>query len=241
MHITVQTIEDFFEEWAPSSTAASWDNVGLQLGDPLQAVNRVLLSLDVDQRVLNANQSHPYDLVITHHPLFFNSIKMLHSQYGVGKIVSSLIQTGTAVWSAHTNLDVATGGVNDQLIQLYDFDPVEATVVDEYVKVFHNHSKRSLRQLSQVLPVQNAFDASYVPKTIGFCAGSGKSFISSLFKQSIDCFITGELGYHEEVACQLDNKSYFMLGHAESEVMILSEIKTRLLAQYSHLNIDIIE
>ena len=40
---TVREIESFLYGWAPRELAESWDNVGLLVGDPEAAVERVLV------------------------------------------------------------------------------------------------------------------------------------------------------------------------------------------------------
>ena len=38
--ITVRDVESFLYTWAPASLAASWDNVGLLVGDPVREVKK---------------------------------------------------------------------------------------------------------------------------------------------------------------------------------------------------------
>ena len=240
MTITVQMISNFLDAWAPPDTAANWDNVGLQLGDPTQPVTRLLIALDINTHVMNRLNEQSYDLIVTHHPLFFKPIRQIATHRQEGRIIQHLLATNTAVWSAHTNLDRANGGINDALIQYFGYDPKEATIIQDYVKVVPNSCGYTLKKLSAIMPVSRPIDSEDVPKMLGFCAGSAKSFIPALFECGIDVLITGELGYHEEQACQLENFRYLILGHAESEQIGLSEIRRRLRAEYSNLDIDIV-
>lgn len=50
----------------PPAQAASWDHVGLQVGDPAWEVGRVLVSLDVTTAVVEEAAAGPPTLVLTH-------------------------------------------------------------------------------------------------------------------------------------------------------------------------------
>ena len=60
--------------YAPD-TAASWDSVGLQVGDPDAAVTTAMTSLDVTAEVLAEARDRSVDLVISHHPLLFRPLE----------------------------------------------------------------------------------------------------------------------------------------------------------------------
>ena len=125
--ITVSNILSTLDSWAPIDTAEKWDNCGLQIGDPESNVSSILLSLDIDNHALKHIEQNNYDLIITHHPLFFTPIKQLNTQFDIGKITKSLINTNTALISFHTNLDKVKGGVNDCLIKKYKLNQEKNT------------------------------------------------------------------------------------------------------------------
>ncbi|MGI6686592.1 MAG: Nif3-like dinuclear metal center hexameric protein [Bacillota bacterium] len=125
MSLTVEAIIKEMEELAPSSLAEEWDNIGLMVGDLSQTVERVLVSLDVDERVIDEAISQKVNLIISHHPLFFNPIKNILFHEPLGKVVRKLIKHDIALFSAHTNLDIAPGGINDFLAEILDLNDVE--------------------------------------------------------------------------------------------------------------------
>ncbi len=123
MSIKCGEITKFFEELAPTNLAEDWDNVGLLLGSKLQDINRILVCLDVTNQVADEAVEKKADLIVSHHPLIFKGIKRLNEDDLKGKILYKLIRNNIGVYSAHTNLDVAVGGVNDVLakkLQLSD-------------------------------------------------------------------------------------------------------------------------
>lgn len=102
---------------APSRLAEDWDNVGLQVGDNNQKVENVLIALDFNREVLKEAVAKNCQLIITHHPLIFNSLSSINSQSESGSLIMELIKNEISLFSAHTNLDIAEGGLNDYLIK----------------------------------------------------------------------------------------------------------------------------
>ena len=115
-HVSSQLF-NYIEQWAPTETAASWDNVGLQIGSAQSEVHRVLLALDADHVVAEAISNTDYDLVVTHHPLLFSPLRQLNLDRAEDRVIKTFLETNTHLYTAHTNLDRAEGGVNDCLIQ----------------------------------------------------------------------------------------------------------------------------
>ena len=120
---TVNDIMNLLYKWAPPELAAPWDNVGLQIGDTSQRVSSVLLSLDVDTECLTQLDVDDYDLVITHHPIFFKPLKQVLFDSDMGAILETFLKLKVSLLSLHTNLDAAEGGVNDALIGAYGITP----------------------------------------------------------------------------------------------------------------------
>ncbi|MCM3738718.1 Nif3-like dinuclear metal center hexameric protein [Oceanobacillus luteolus] len=103
------------EELAPKEKAYSWDNVGLQIGSANQKATKVMITLDVVESVVDEAIEKDVNLIIAHHPLFFNPLKRINVDTPEGKIISKLIRHDITVYAAHTNLDVVASGVNDML------------------------------------------------------------------------------------------------------------------------------
>lgn len=104
-------------EIAPTSLAEDWDNVGLQVGDNSQEVENVLIALDFNSDVLKEALNKDCQLIITHHPFLFKGIKSINTQNESGRLIFKLIQNNIALFSAHTNLDIVKGGLNDYLMK----------------------------------------------------------------------------------------------------------------------------
>ncbi len=109
---TIREITEALEAWAPPETAQSYDNVGLQVGDPLRTTARVLLALDLTPAVLDEAIARDATLIITHHPLIFRPLRDVTSRGFVNSLALRLAEAGIALYSIHTNLDAAQGGVS---------------------------------------------------------------------------------------------------------------------------------
>ncbi|HSI67343.1 MAG TPA: Nif3-like dinuclear metal center hexameric protein, partial [Planococcus sp. (in: firmicutes)] len=73
-----------------------------------------------------------------HHPPIFRPLKNLQTDFPQGRLLEKLIKHDIAVYAAHTNLDVAWGGVNDLLadaLSLKDTKVLETTYEAELVKI----------------------------------------------------------------------------------------------------------
>ncbi len=111
-NIMVKDIVKKINEFADPGLAMEWDNVGLQVGLPENSVERVLLSLDVTDKVVEFAINNKIDLIVSHHPLIFRPIKKITNDRFI-----KLIKNDIAVYCAHTNLDVIKKGVNYALAE----------------------------------------------------------------------------------------------------------------------------
>ncbi len=118
MTATVADIIDALENWAPSSLAEDWDNVGLQVGSPKKEVKRLGLCLDLTPQTLKQAVTQKVDCLVTHHPLIFKPLKNLSFDSWQAALIRDLIKHDIAFVAAHTNLDSARNGVSEILASL---------------------------------------------------------------------------------------------------------------------------
>ena len=106
------------EDIAPPYLAEPWDNVGLLVGNEQASVNKIMVTLDVTDDVIQQAICEKVNLIISHHPVLFNSVKEINDKTLTGSTLLNLIQHGISVYSAHTNFDKAKGGTDDILAEL---------------------------------------------------------------------------------------------------------------------------
>ncbi|QQE77323.1 Nif3-like dinuclear metal center hexameric protein [Alicyclobacillus sp. SO9] len=117
-NLTARDITAALDDFAPASLAMEGDKIGLQVGRLEKPVQSVLLSLDPSPEVIDYAVAGGYDLLLTHHAMLFRPIQRLDTSTARGKAVAKAVGHDITVYNAHTNLDVAEGGVNDVLAEL---------------------------------------------------------------------------------------------------------------------------
>lgn len=122
---TVGAIAGLLESWWPSRLAATWDNVGLLLGDRNRSIHCLLTCLTITRSVVEEAIEFGAGMIVTHHPVFFSPTKRITGDTIQGQNLLRLLAKDIAVYSPHTAHDSACGGVNDQIAALLDLDVVK--------------------------------------------------------------------------------------------------------------------
>jgi dinuclear metal center YbgI/SA1388 family protein len=112
---TIAAVTDYLERFAPRQLAASWDNVGLLVGDRSAAVERIMTCLTVTPESAAEAIAERAQLIVTHHPVLFRPVQRLTADDAQGRMLLELIRAGVAVYSPHTAFDNTAGGINDIL------------------------------------------------------------------------------------------------------------------------------
>ncbi|MHD0397596.1 Nif3-like dinuclear metal center hexameric protein [Staphylococcus simulans] len=141
---------NILNQHVPFSSAESWDNVGLLIGDNHQEVTGILTALDCTMEVVNEAIEKNINTIVAHHPLIFKGVKNINEQ-GYGAIIRRLIQHNIQLIALHTNLDVYRYGVNAMLSkkigltqteilepQHTEYFKVQVFIPEENVETFKN-------------------------------------------------------------------------------------------------------
>ncbi|WLD92104.1 Nif3-like dinuclear metal center hexameric protein [Alkalihalobacillus sp. AL-G] len=110
-----QEIIQHMERLAPKWMAMEGDPIGLQVGSLQKPVKKIMVTLDVIEPVIDEAFEKDVDLIIAHHPLIYKPLKRINLDTSHGRTIQKLLNHQITVYTAHTNLDVAPGGVNDLL------------------------------------------------------------------------------------------------------------------------------
>jgi dinuclear metal center YbgI/SA1388 family protein len=104
---------------APPHLALDGDPRGLLIGDPAATVDSVLVALDVTPSIARQASETGAQMIIAHHPLIYHPLKRLvATEPHPSGVALHCARHGIALACAHTNWDVAPGGVNDILARL---------------------------------------------------------------------------------------------------------------------------
>ncbi len=143
MAIPLKEITTRLEARYPSAWALAGDRVGLQVGHPDTLVSTILVALEASPQVVAEARSRQAQLLLTHHPLLYQPLAEVREDKPAGALLSALIRAGVALFSCHTNLDAAPGGLNDYLAGLLELEDLE---------VLHETSREALFKLAVFVP-----------------------------------------------------------------------------------------
>ncbi|MGG3471260.1 Nif3-like dinuclear metal center hexameric protein [Neobacillus pocheonensis] len=121
-------IIQLFERFSPKGLAMEGDKIGLQIGRLNKKIERVMIALDVLENVIDEAIGKNVQLIIAHHPPIFRPLKNVLTDTVQGRMIEKLLKHDIAVYAAHTNLDVAKGGVNDLLAAALGLEDPEVLV-----------------------------------------------------------------------------------------------------------------
>ena len=208
----ISEIYKFLDELSPFELQEAWDNSGLLLGDFNQDVEKIVLSIDVDEALIDTLDKNT--LLITHHPLIFGGLKQLEFSKYPANLIQKMIQKNISNISMHTNFDqthlneyVATEVLGYPISQKDGF--VAYLDINEDFDVF---AKKVASAFS--LPHAKCVKSSNRVKRVALTTGSGCSLIKSI---DADCFLTGDVKYHDAMEAKSINMSLIDIGHFESE------------------------
>ncbi|MBN1391175.1 MAG: Nif3-like dinuclear metal center hexameric protein [Sedimentisphaerales bacterium] len=155
----IKNIAEKIEKIVPLNLAQDWDNVGLLVGDPQRNLKNILLTIDITKEVLAEAKRARTDLIISYHPVIWDGLKKISED----NIVYDLIGADIAVFSIHTALDAAAGGVNDGLAEIVGI--IDGKPIGDYVENFAGDNYK----LVVFVPVASAAKVSNAV----FAAGAG--------------------------------------------------------------------
>ena len=199
---TVKEIFDYLCEIAPLDLQMDFDNSGFLLGRGDTQVSRVLLALDVTTDVIQEAIEKNVQLIISHHPLIWGSLKSITDLNGADKLLR-LAENSIAVMSMHTNLDIAKDGVNDVLIELLGAKAEDSLDGDECGRVGVLESPMSLHEFLCMCKDRlqtkglRYFDAGREVRRLAVMGGSGGSALSDAVKKGCDTYVTADIKYSQ--------------------------------------------
>ena len=215
------------EKVAPVHLAEDFDNVGLLLGDYEAEVKKVLLCLDVDEFTAKEAKEKGADMIISHHPLIFHPIKSLEYSSSAARCIKTLIKSDIAVYSAHTNMDIAKGGLNDLFCDKLSIEVIGDLAEGEFA--CGRICETDITMTEMIERVKKAYNLSSVRysgnldnkvKRIAICSGSGRGLVADAVREKADLYITGDLTY-SDIRNLLENGiSYIEVEHFTSEISV---------------------
>ena len=227
------------EHLAPLRLQDEWDNSGLQVGFPEAEIDSVLVCLDITEAVVDEAIAAKCNLIVSHHPLIFKALRQVSDATYQQRCVVKALAAGVSIYSAHTSLDNAPGGVNHRIAALLglqklrwlsprDGEDAGSGLVGELPA--SEPDAAFLARVQRTFGVQclqhSALDGRQV-RRVAVCGGAGAFLLHDAVCAGADCFISGEFHYHD----YFENQGVLLaeLGHYQSE-----QFTQDLLLEYLH-------
>lgn len=202
----VGDVINYLEERYPRSNAEDFDQprIGFIVGSKALCVDNILLALDLTYEVVLEAIELNCNMIVTHHPFIFDPLFKLIFEDEKTKIISKLFEHKISVYSMHTNLDVANGGVNDCLVKLLGVENVKSLYDVEKGNFLKYGEIEELTLKEFALKVKGAFKLSGVRvfgdlnkkvKNVGIIGGSGAHVgdLNDAIRADLDAYVTGEI------------------------------------------------
>ena len=220
----LQAIYNYLDKVSPFELQEKWDNSGLVVGDMSRDVSQIVLSLDVDEEMI-ANMDKG-TLFIVHHPLIFGKLTQLDFAKYPSNLIEKMILKKQSLIAMHTNFDQTH-------LNKYVFEKVLGfTLESQNAFLCTATGKWNYKELLNLIKEKlNLSTLKVIGKkeTIGSIAlttGSGASLMDEV---EADCFLTGDIKYHDAMKALSENLMMIDIGHYESErffaEILLEELK----------------
>ena len=227
------------EHLAPLRLQDEWDNSGLQVGFPESEIDQVLVCLDVTEAIVDEAMAAKCNLIVSHHPLIFKALRQVSDATYQQRCVVKALAAGISIYSAHTSLDNAPGGVNHRIAALLgleklrwlsprDGEDAGSGLVGELPA--SEPDAAFLARVQRTFGVEclqhSALDGRQV-RRVALCGGAGAFLLHDAVCAGADCFISGEFHYHD----YFENQGVLLaeLVHSQSE-----QFTQDLLLEYLH-------
>ena len=219
----IDEILDILDKIAPFELQESWDNSGLIVGSKEDSFSKVYLSLDVDSELVESLDEN--SLLITHHPLIFKGLKQINFDKYPANIINKMIKKDISLISMHTNYDKVH--LNKYVAQtVLGYKVVECKEFVCYFEVedkFDTFAKNIQEKLK--LPFLKTVRGKDFIKKAALTTGSGAELLNSI---EADCFLTGDIKYHQAYEAKENRLSMIEIGHFESEIYFADSLSENL-------------
>ncbi len=219
----ISEIYEILNTLSPFELQEKWDNSGLLVGDMNREVEQIAIGLDIDKESLESAKENT--LFIVHHPLIFSGLKQLDFSIYPANLLEIMVKKNLSLIAMHTNFDKTH-------LNSYVFEKVlgfKKEFQEDFVcKTTGEWSKDELLALLKEklgLEVLKVVSPKQKITSIALTTGAGASLMDEV---STDCFLTGDIKYHDATKAMSQNLMMVDIGHYESEQFFVDVLKSEL-------------
>lgn len=230
--VRIEDVIKIIEEFAPLNLAAEYDNSGLKIGNVNAEITGVIVTVDTNIDVVTEAVRKKCNLIIEHHPSIWKPLRALSCDIPLNRVLIECAKNDIVLYSAHTNVDFAEGGLNDFVAQklglknIYAIDSQSARVgITEKTDLL-----KFAKRVSEIFSDDNIITVGNLDKPIEKVAvingaGGNEEEMWLTYKEGADVFVTSEVKYNvTRLAKELDY-AIIQVGHYESEAFFMQLIK----------------
>ena len=222
-----------------------FDNAGYNLHIN-QQVKGIYVTVDATRGAIERAKEAGCNVLLTHHPITFRPLSNIDGGH-VSDILRLAIRSDIAIYSAHTNVDVAEGGLNDEvcaMLGMYDvevLDPKEGGRIGSVGRTTLIELARRVAEVFNDSHVKVICKDKEVSKVavINGAGGGDKSAFELAAHKGADAMITSEVRYNIALECRERGFGVIETGHFESEWPFVG-LAERILKKHLDNNIKIV-
>ena len=228
---------DFCEKMeaiAPKTLALDFDNVGLLIGPDHTEIRKVLVALDLTVPVAQEAIEGRYDLVLTHHPIFWDPLRHISPTEHDTAAAYLLMRNGIGHFAAHTNFDACAGGVNDTLADLFGLIDVRYLPPENLGRIGTLKTPMPFSEFTAVcetvLHTRGKFigDPDRMIQSVALIGGNGGGDVSYVHESGCEAFVTGEMKHNQALQAEYLGLNCCVMGHYETEFPAMKSLISRL-------------
>lgn len=227
------------EKFAPKALSDSYvsktggyDNSGLLIGGEEFNHDKMLVCMDIEKKDIDFAIANGVKFIFSHHPYIYGKLSDVNLASPKGREISAMIKNDITVFSAHLNLDVASGGIDDVLSSFLGgskkdvFQSIEnggygkLAILEKEVETC-----KFQEDLTKKFSVCKSVTAcAKVKKIASFCgSGMAESEFFWGIEKGADTFVSSDIRHHLMVEAARYGVNMFDIPHGYSEFVCMKE------------------
>ena len=246
-------IAAYFEQAVPNEMKMDFDNVGLLVGDSAAEITRAMVALDITLDVIGEAAEAGAQLILSHHPLFFQ-LRSVTDRTPEGEKAMRLLSGGMAAICLHTSLDCVQGGVNDALLRALGGRGGGILEEEKTLPDGRAYGCGRYGELDKELPMPEFldrcrsalgtaglryYDAGRPVRKLAVCGGSGGSLLADVFRRGCDTYVTADIKYDQFLLARERGLNLIDADHFCTENVVVPVLAGMLSAAFPDIDVRI--
>ncbi|HBH13480.1 MAG: Dinuclear metal center protein, YbgI family [Clostridiales bacterium 38_11] len=251
MSMKLYDLMTYLNQVFPFEISKDWDNSGRQIADDQKTINRIVIGIDLTDKLLDKAIETNADLIITHHPFIFSPLKRVNITSYKGDIIKRMIVNDISSIALHTNYDLSIIGMGQVigskigLVNLGHLVKAESFKESGFGSVGDLEKEVELNTFIDTF--KNKFQLEYVTlynenakqtiKKVAFCGGAGADFILDAINMKADIYITGDITHHDAQAAYEGGIILMDPTHYGLEKVFIDHLSSLIADEYSGIEL----